>query len=101
RRHTRSKRDWSSDVCSSDLAKILLESIMPILSDREQKILQCTFFENKSQKETGELLGISQMRVSRLQRQSLRKLNEFIQSESSEIGRASCRERVEIAVQEG
>src|SRR5699024_10794944 len=66
-------------------SKILLESIMPILSDREQKILQCTFFENKSQKETGELLGISQMHVSRLQRQSLRKLNEFIQSESSEV----------------
>src|SRR5437868_4392330 len=24
RRHTRSKRDWSSDVCSSDLAELLL-----------------------------------------------------------------------------
>src|SRR5699024_12049266 len=26
RRHTRSKRDWSSDVCSSDLAQSLQES---------------------------------------------------------------------------
>src|SRR5699024_11873058 len=25
RRHTRSKRDWSSDVCSSDLVKIWIE----------------------------------------------------------------------------
>src|SRR5699024_11298948 len=27
RRHTRSKRDWSSDVCSSDLKKPLREAI--------------------------------------------------------------------------
>src|SRR5699024_6285239 len=26
RRHTRSKRDWSSDVCSSDLERMVLES---------------------------------------------------------------------------
>src|SRR5207249_6250700 len=25
RRHTRSKRDWSSDVCSSDLSRLLAE----------------------------------------------------------------------------
>src|SRR5699024_11334518 len=28
RRHTRSKRDWSSDVCSSDLAKLALAKDM-------------------------------------------------------------------------
>src|SRR5699024_11792827 len=27
RRHTRSKRDWSSDVCSSDLSRTLLDSV--------------------------------------------------------------------------
>ncbi|WP_188456839.1 RNA polymerase sigma factor SigB [Virgibacillus oceani] len=65
--------------------KMLLEKIMPILSEREQQILQCTYFDNRSQKETGELLGISQMHVSRLQRRALRKLREAIQSESSEV----------------
>ncbi|CDQ40899.1 MULTISPECIES: RNA polymerase sigma factor SigB [Virgibacillus] len=65
--------------------KMLLEKILPILSEREQQILQYTYFENRSQKETGELLGISQMHVSRLQRRSLRKLREAIQSESSEV----------------
>ncbi len=58
--------------------KMLLEKIFPILSEREQQILRCTFFENMNQKETGELLGISQMHVSRLQRRSLRKLREAI-----------------------
>ena len=65
--------------------KMLLEKILPVLTEREQQILQCTYFENRSQKETGELLGISQMHVSRLQRRSLRKLREAIQSESTEV----------------
>src|SRR5699024_11244668 len=29
RRHTRSKRDWSSDVCSSDLERVVTERIAP------------------------------------------------------------------------
>lgn len=65
--------------------RMLLENVMHVLSEREQKILQCTYFENMSQKETGEMLGISQMHVSRLQRRSLIKLREAIQSESSEV----------------
>ncbi|MFC4559890.1 RNA polymerase sigma factor SigB [Virgibacillus kekensis] len=65
--------------------RLLLEKILPILSEREQQILKCTYFDNMSQKETGELLGISQMHVSRLQRRSLRKLREAIQSESTEV----------------
>ena len=65
--------------------RMMLEKILPILSQREQEILECTYFKNMSQKETGELLGISQMHVSRLQRRSLRKLREAIQSESSEV----------------
>ncbi|MFS0748983.1 RNA polymerase sigma factor SigB [Oceanobacillus sp. 1P07AA] len=65
--------------------RMMLEKILPILSEREQQILECTYFKNMSQKETGELLGISQMHVSRLQRRSLRKLREAIQSESTEV----------------
>lgn len=65
--------------------KMMLEKILPVLSEREQSILECTYFKNMSQKETGEMLGISQMHVSRLQRRALRKLRETIQSERSEI----------------
>ncbi|ASK61246.1 RNA polymerase sigma factor SigB [Virgibacillus phasianinus] len=65
--------------------KLLLEKILPILTEREQEILRCTYFDNLSQKETGELLGISQMHVSRLQRRALLKLREAIHSESSEV----------------
>ncbi|MEN1970540.1 RNA polymerase sigma factor SigB [Lentibacillus sp. N15] len=65
--------------------RLLLEKILPVLSEREQQILKYTYFDNRSQKETGELLGISQMHVSRLQRRALRKLREAIQSESAEV----------------
>lgn len=65
--------------------RMLLEKILPVLSEREQQILRCTYFDNLSQKETGELLDISQMHVSRLQRRSLRKLREAIKTESAEV----------------
>lgn len=65
--------------------RMLLEKVLPILSEREQLILKYTYFENKSQKETGEILGISQMHVSRLLRRSLLKLREAIQSEQYEV----------------
>src|SRR5699024_11515533 len=32
RRHTRSKRDWSSDVCSSDLDVLIVVPFRPLLS---------------------------------------------------------------------
>src|SRR5699024_12156120 len=32
RRHTRSKRDWSSDVCSSDLRIVLATAVVLLLS---------------------------------------------------------------------
>src|SRR5699024_11539898 len=40
RRHTRSKRDWSSDVCSSDLSGILLAAILSaIMSTIDSQLL--------------------------------------------------------------
>lgn len=64
--------------------RMLLEKILPILSDREQEILRCTYFDNMSQKDTGEMLDISQMHVSRLQRRALRKLRKALQAEEME-----------------
>lgn len=61
--------------------RLLLEKVLPILSEREQKILQYTYFENLSQKEAGERLDISQMHVSRIQRRALLKLREALQAD--------------------
>lgn len=62
---------------------ILLERLLPILQEREQRILKYLFFDNLSQKEVAEKIGISQMHVSRLQRQSLQRLREAYEAEIS------------------
>lgn len=60
--------------------QLLLEKILPTLEEREQKIIKYIFFENMSQRETGKLLGMSQMHVSRIQRRALRKLRKVLTS---------------------
>jgi RNA polymerase sigma-B factor len=52
-----------------------------VLSEREREIIQCTIIDHKSQKETGEYLGISQMHVSRLQRKAIHKLRAALAKE--------------------
>ena len=58
--------------------RLILENVLPILSDREREIIQHTFMEGLSQKETGEHVGLSQMHVSRLQRTAINKLRQAV-----------------------
>ncbi|MBM7644681.1 RNA polymerase sigma-B factor [Scopulibacillus daqui] len=64
--------------------KMLFEKVFQSLTERERQILEFTYFDNLSQKETGDRLGISQMHVSRLQRRALRKLRETLPEEGLE-----------------
>src|SRR5437868_10587648 len=77
RRHTRSKRDWSSDVCSSDLMEIGHRGANHPVKDLE----------------TGKVEITSQNHGFCVIPDSLPATVE----KTHEIGRASCRERVEIA----
>ena len=62
--------------------RLLLESALHVLSEREKEIIHCTFVENKSQKKTGEELGISQMHVSRLQKKAIEKLRKELEKDA-------------------
>lgn len=62
--------------------KLLLQSVLHVLSEREKEIIHCTFIGNKSQKETGEFLGISQMHVSRLQKKAIEKLRRALEKDA-------------------
>lgn len=65
--------------------RMLIEKLLPVLTDRERSIIESTFLDGLSQKETGEIIGLSQMHVSRLQRSALEKLREAMkQSEDAE-----------------
>src|SRR5690606_40520285 len=80
RRHTRFSRDWSSDVCSSDLAR----AARPALLGREVVVRDHEEAQVVPLEQRGQLRGAEHLLDEAL---VLRK-----------IGRASCRERVEIRV---
>lgn len=65
--------------------QLLLEMTFPILEEREQSVLKYIFYDNMSQKSVGDLLGISQMHVSRLQRGALKKLRKALEEKNAAI----------------
>jgi RNA polymerase sigma-B factor len=62
-------------------AKEYIDKLLPILSPRSRRIIELRFYENLSQTEIGELVGMSQMHVSRLLRQALLELGSIIDAQ--------------------
>jgi len=63
----------------SQVERVLaLSHALGSLDRREREIIRMTFYENLSQKQAGDRLGMSQMHVSRLQRRALNKLREAL-----------------------
>ncbi|MCI5819437.1 MAG: SigB/SigF/SigG family RNA polymerase sigma factor [Acidaminococcus sp.] len=58
--------------------KLLIKDSIQKLSGREQKIIILRYFRDKTQSEVAELLGISQVQVSRLENKILMKLKDNI-----------------------
>src|SRR5207249_6796477 len=96
RRHTRSKRDWSSDVCSSDLSRSA--GVQEGESDLVRQPYGSAQFE-----------AVRDLEVRRPQASTFQGTIEgrVLQvgprlevGEGHEIGRASCRERGEVTVGE-
>jgi RNA polymerase sigma-B factor len=54
--------------------RVLLEQLMLTLPERQRKIVWLRFFEDLSQSEIAEIVGTSQVHVSRLLREALRGL---------------------------
>src|SRR5690606_41089125 len=87
RRHTRFSRDWSSDVCSSDLA--LIRS--PIVFIVHRRFLRCCRIGCIASYPRGHCSPCSdRLEHTKPLRQS--------SSRPTKIGRASCRERGEMSV---
>src|SRR5206468_9674695 len=101
-RHTRSDRDWSSDVCSSDLGEVITDAyIWP-------RVLQAQLSRNVG---TGKfVLGRLGQGTAKPGQNAPWKLTDATGTDQQvaqkyldglEIGRASCRERVWSAVGAG
>src|SRR5699024_11431542 len=84
RRHTRSKRDWSSDVCSSDLIESRNEMTLSPVDDGTLLTLVITY-PSAQVRDSVLATGMTDgMETSYLR----------LESSMLKIGRASCRERV-------
>src|SRR5690606_41097438 len=91
RRHTRFSRDWSSDVCSSDLQHRRSHPMTQPIYSAPIELAQPVKRGHTEVKEialrrpgSGELRGL--------------KLADLVQGDVTEIGRASCRGRVQSQV---
>src|SRR5437762_8023789 len=87
RRHTRYIGDWSSDVCSSDLSRGVNPKAARLLA---------TLLDHRIA-ERADLRHRDPDDVAGLQREVVRR-DETRARQQEQIGRASCRERVEMAV---
>lgn len=59
---------------------ILLKEVLGKLEKRERQIIMLRYFEDKTQSEIGELLNISQVQVSRIEKKVLHKLKNYIET---------------------
>src|SRR5690625_7234415 len=99
RRHTRWPRDWSSDVCSSDLlGGEALQGQTQVGKVSREKL------KNQGP-EAGKdhLIGLATARSEGTEESAVEAVSAAIDgfAETAEIGRASCRERVESGGVEG
>lgn len=60
------------------LNELLVEQLMKTLGEKERKIIKMRYFENKSQCQVAECLGMSQVQISRLERKILLHLRELV-----------------------
>src|SRR5207249_7281596 len=91
RRHTRSKRDWSSDVCSSDLGRRALQIAnckLQCLSPRPSASRSLKMQETKAY-----LAAVSQLVAGVSAEQLCRIVDRLVEAYHGgrQIGRASCR----------
>src|SRR5690606_39844556 len=85
RRRTRFSRDWSSDVCSSDLIELELEQ--KTLSDLNETVMRRLKRRGFSDRRLAFLLDVSESEVRKVRHQlGVRPVYKRV-----EIGRASCR----------
>ncbi len=72
------KTDWNEQL----LNRMLVEQLLCLLDETEGKLIQLRYFEDKTQREVAEQLGVSQVQVSRLEKKILRNLRKSLDKNS-------------------
>ena len=58
--------------------KILIKQLLESLTKEEEKVIVLRYFKNKTQQEIAEIMGLTQVKVSRLEKKILEKLKKHI-----------------------
>lgn len=70
------KIEQSEDESEAMINHIALQEVMSTLEEKEQDIIKLRYFMDKTQTEIAEVLGISQVQVSRLEKRILKTMRE-------------------------
>lgn len=57
--------------------RLFLQQLLDNLDERDRKLIVLRYYENKTQNQVAEILGISQVQVSRLEKKILRRMKEL------------------------
>lgn len=57
---------------------LALKEVLEKITEREKRVLFMRFFEDRTQSEVARILGLSQVQISRIERQALAKIKEFL-----------------------
>ena len=68
------KTDWNENL----LNRMMIEQLMVFLDEKEKKLIHMRYYEEKTQREIAEILGISQVQVSRLEKRILENMRKKI-----------------------
>ena len=60
--------------------KLFLQALLEQLNGEERKLIYLRYFENKTQSQTGKMLGISQVQVSRLEKKILKTMRKHAEN---------------------
>lgn len=60
------------------LNQMVIEQLLACLEDEEKELIEQRYFQNKTQTEVAEKMGMTQVQVSRLEKKILRKLREML-----------------------
>jgi len=74
-----------NDDNSSWFDRMALKDILKRLPEREKKVLHLRFFEDKTQAEVAAVMDISQVQVSRIERQALKNIRAMVGEDQSEF----------------
>ena len=88
-RRSGESRELASASAEADFQQVetrrTVEALLPLLSERSRKIVELRFYDERSQSEIAEIVGVSQMHVSRLLRQAMDQLGDVLRQSGAGV----------------